>query len=154
MNKLFLLLSLLGLLGCQSEEQPLDVAARASGKYIVQYYNVFGDTLYSLRGINKIGVSDFYVVVDRKGPDSVRIGTFYTRKGLPVRFLKDVRVSETNGKFQLSANNYVSSGYQGIIEGNTLNEQSVSAGLLIPLVDSSKSTYMPSPAGIIISAKK
>ncbi|GAB3806642.1 hypothetical protein GCM10028819_42410 [Spirosoma humi] len=154
MNKLFLVLPLLGLFSCKSDDQPADVAARASGKYIVQVYSVFGDTVYSTSGINKIGVSDFYIVVDRKGPDSVRVGTFYTRKRLPVRFLKDVRVTETNGKFQLSATNYVASGYQGIIEGNTFKERSINAGLLIPLVDSLKSTYVPSPAGIVISAQK
>ncbi|GAB3715693.1 hypothetical protein GCM10027592_56340 [Spirosoma flavus] len=154
MNKLFLILPLLGLFSCKSEDQPTDVTARASGKYIVQSYTVFGDTMYSTRGVNKIGVSDFYIVVDRKGPDSVRVGTFYTRKSLPVRFIKDVRVTEASGRLQLSAINYVASGYQGIIEGNTFTERSVSAGLLIPLADSSKSTYVPSPAGIIISAQK
>lgn len=133
---------------------PNDVAARASGRYTVQSYIVFGDTMYAINRINKIGVSDFYVLVDRKGPDSVRVGTFYTRKSLPVRFLKDVRVVETKGTFQLSANNYVPSGYEGKIDGNSFYERSTGGGLFIPPVDSSKSVYTSTSAGIVLSAQK
>ncbi|RYF75992.1 MAG: hypothetical protein EOO39_06170 [Cytophagaceae bacterium] len=155
MQKLLLFLSLLSFISCQqNQDMPNDVAARASGRYTVQSYIVFGDTMYAINRINKIGVSDFYVIVDRKGPDSVRVGTFYTRKSLPIRFLKDVRVVETKGTFQLSANNYVPSGYEGKIDGNSFYERSVGGGLFIPPVDSSKNVYTSTSTGIVLTAQK
>ncbi len=155
MQKLLLCLTLLSFVSCQqNQDTPKDVAARASGRFTVQSYVVFGDTMYAINRINKIGVSDFYVIVDRKGPDSVRVGTFYTRKSLPVRFLKDVRVVETKGAFQLSASNYVPANYEGKIDGNSFYERSVGGGLYIPPVDSSKSVYTSTSAGIVLSAQK
>lgn len=50
MNKLLLLLVLIGLVSCQPKDQPSDVAARASGAYAVRSFVVDGDTLYSTSG--------------------------------------------------------------------------------------------------------
>ena len=159
MNKLLLLLSFTGLVSCQPKDQPVDAAARASGKYTVQSYVVFGDTLYTINGINKIGVSDFYIVVGRRGPDSAQVSSVYMKNGSPGRivFIKEVGVSETNGTFQLSFGTNTTSGlkYESRIDGNVFRERTEGGGLLIPPVSGSLiSTNDPALKDIIISAKK
>lgn len=155
MNKLLLVLSFTGLIGCQSKDQPSDVAARASGKFIVQSYVVNGDTLYSSKGVNKIGVSDFYIIVDHKGPDSVRVGSFYTKTGfVPTAALRDVGVSETNGTFQLTAKTEPLSTYEGRIEGNTFYERSVGSAIMVWLTDSPTVPTSSIVKGVVITALK
>ena len=155
MKKLLLFLSFIGLVSFQPKDQPSDVAARAAGKYIVQAYVVNGDTLYTSKGINKIGVSDFYVIVDRKGPDSVRVGCFYTKSGfVPASALRDVGVSETNGKFQLTTRTDPLSAYEGRIEGNTFYERSVGSAILVWLTDTPTVPSSSIVKGVIISAEK
>ena len=155
MNKLLFFLSFIGLVSCQGNDQPSDVAARASGKYIVQAYVVNGDTLYSPKGINKIDVRDFYVQVDRKEPDSVRVGVFYTKNGFnPTIALRDVGVSETNGTFQLTAKTDPLSAYEGRIEGNTFYERSVGSAIMVWLTDSPTVPTSSIVKGVVISAQK
>ncbi|CAN5501481.1 hypothetical protein BH09BAC4_BH09BAC4_18190 [soil metagenome] len=155
MNKLILFLSFIGLVSCQADNQPSDVAARASGKFVVKYYVVNGDTLYSAKGVNKIDVSDFYVQVDRKEADSVRVGIFYTKNGFnPTMALRDVGVSETNGKFQLSARTEPLSTYEGRIEGNTFYEHTEGSAIMVWLTDSPPVPISSIVKGVVISAQK
>lgn len=155
MNKLLLFLSFIGLVSCQSNDQPSDVAARASGKFIVQAYVVNGDTLYTSKGINKIGVSDFYIQVDRKVPDSVRVGIFYTKNGFnPTIAIRDVGVSETNGTFQLTTKTDPLSAYEGRIEGNTFFERTVGSAILVWLADSPTVPSSSIVKGVVITAQK
>lgn len=159
MNKLLLLLSFIGLLSCQPEDQPNDVAARASGRFAVQSYVVNGDTLYTSTGVNKINVREFYIVVDRKTPDSVRVGSVYIKigEGGSHTHIKDVGVRETNGTFQLSYLPTVSSDYESSIDGNAFYERSGlgKGGIIIlspPYI--LKSPTNPALEGVFISAKK
>ena len=159
MNKLLLLVSFICLVGCEPEEQPNDVTARASGRYAVQFYVLNGDTLYTSKGINKIGVSEFYIVVDRKTPDSVRVASVYKKigDGGSVTHLKDVGVSELNGTFQLSAPTFSPSTYESRIEENTFYERTTRGGPSVFVLPPSFSLISPTnPAleGVIISAQK
>lgn len=158
MKKLLLLLSFISLLSCQPKENvPTDVAARASGKYIVHDYVVYGDTLYSTKGINKIGVSEFYIVVDRKKPDSVRVGSIYRKNGDPgvTVLIKDVGVQETNGTFQLTVQTIAPASYESRITENVFYERSVRTGsIVLPPSYVLKSPANPALAGVIISARK
>jgi hypothetical protein len=134
------------------------VAARASGRYTVQFYVLNGDTLYTSKGINKIGVSEFYVVVDRKGPDSVRVGSIYKKIGDAGSFnhIKDVGVSETNGTFQLSVL-VGSSTYESRIEGSNFYERTTRGGpgvFIFPPSYLFTSPVNPALEGVVISAKK
>ncbi len=101
------------------------MAARASGRFAVQFYVVNGDILYTNTGINKINVSEFYILIDRKKPDSVRVGSVYKATGdLGSQiYIKDVGVRETSGTFQLMAPPTVSSDYESSIDGNTFYER-------------------------------
>ena len=158
MKKLILLLSVLGFLSCQRKEDiPNDVAARASGQYAVQSYVVNGDTLYTSKGINKIGVSEFYIVVDRKKPDSVRVGSFYKKTGEAglISITKDVGVSETNGTFQLSSRISAPAIYESRITDNAFYERTVGNGVFVlPPAYVLKTPPNPALEGIIISAQK
>ena len=160
MNKLLLFLSFIGLLSCQPEDQPTDVAARASGRFAVQSYVVNGDTLYTSSGINKIGVSEFFIAVDRKKPDSVRVGSVYKKIGDAgsIDFAKVVGVRETNGTFQLVAPSTVSSAYESSIDGNSFYERTSlgKGGGIIVLAPSYvlKKPIDPAQEGVFISAKK
>ncbi|GAB3755970.1 hypothetical protein GCM10028817_25030 [Spirosoma pomorum] len=138
---------------------PNDVAARASGRYTVLTYCINGDTLYSSKGVNKISVSEFYIVVDRKKSDSVRVGSAYKRNGdVGVAIhIKDVGVSESNGVFQLSAGSRAPALYESKITANTFYERSVNGApgvVVVPLGYSFKTPSNPSQEGIIISAQK
>ena len=156
MNKLLLLLPFIGLVGCQQPEQPTDVAARASGRFAVQSYAFNGDTLYSSGGINKLGVSDLYIVVDRKGPDSVRVGGFAVKNGGTSRFLRDVGVQESNGTFRLTQSNSTTMTYDSRIEGDRFYERSTGGGWLeLPSPSYTvKTPADPAQKGIIILAQK
>ncbi len=158
MNKL-IILSFIGLVSCQPDDLPNDVAARAAGRFAVQSYVVNGDTLYTSMGINKIGVSEFYIIVDRKKPDSVRVGSAYKKIGDAgiVMSIKDVGVSETNGTFQLTAPPTVSSDYESSIDGNTFYEHTGlgNGGVIVfPLSYVLKKPNDPALEGVFISAKK
>ena len=158
MNKLLILLAFSGLFGCQPKEQPSDVAARASGRYPVNFYVVDRDTLLSSTGINKLGLTNYYIEVSRVGPDSVRVMTNYTKNGLSCGMGKDVRIREVNGVFQLSANVNAPSVYEGRIEGQTFYERTV--GMNVDslnnrwLIDSLKSPYKVPFRETTLSARK
>lgn len=160
MNKLLLFLSFIGLLSCQPDDQPTDVAARASGRFAVQTYILNGDTLYTSAGVNKINVSEFYIIVDRKKPDSVRIGSAYRKIGDAgvVMSIKDVGVSETNGTFQLSAPPTVSLDYESRIDGNAFYERTglgKGGGIIIlPPSYVYRKPANPALEGVVITAKK
>lgn len=160
MTKLFLPLLFLSFLACEPKENvPNDVAARASGRFAVQTYILNGDTLYTSKGINKIGVSEFYIIVDRKKSDSVRVGSVYKKTGDPgsITHIKDVGVSESNGVFQLSAELRTPSLYESTITANTFYERSVKGGpgvLVVPAGYSLKTPNDPTQEGVIISAQK
>lgn len=159
MKNFLLLLPFLGLWGCEQTEKPTDVAARASGRFAVQSYVVNGDTLYTSRGVNKIGVSEFYIIVDRKKPDSVRVGSVYKQTGAAGSFthIKDVGVSETSVGFQLSAQTGAVSIYECRIEGNTFYERAVRGGpgvLVVPPSYVFKRPTDPALEGIVITAQR
>lgn len=158
MNKLLLLLPFIGLFSCQPKENlPTDVAARASGRYAVQYYVLNGDTLYTSKGINRIGVSEFCIVVDRKGPDSVRVGSVYKDKAGSFNHIKDVGVREMNGTFQLSAPTAAPAFYESRIEGNAFYERTARGGpslFVLPPSYSLNSPANPALEGVSISAQK
>jgi hypothetical protein len=160
MAKLLLPLVLLSCLACQPKESvPNDVAARASGRFEVQTYVINGDTLYSNQGVNKIGVSEFYVLVDRKKSDSVRVGVVHKKIGDAgvTTHIKDVGVSERNGVFQLSAGYRTPAFYESEITTTTFFERSVNSGssiFIVPLGYSIKKPNDPAQEGIIISARK
>lgn len=157
MNKLLSLLSFVGLIGCQPKDQPGDVAARASGRYPVNFYVVDRDTLLS-SGINKLGLTNYHIEVSRVGPNSVRVMTNYTKNGLSCGVGKDVRIEEVNGIFRLSASLNAPSIYEGKIEGGVFYERTV--GMNVDslnsrwLIDSLKSPYSPLLRETIISAQK
>ncbi|QDK81016.1 hypothetical protein EXU85_21325 [Spirosoma sp. KCTC 42546] len=160
MGKLLLLLCFSGFLSCQPKDTtPNDVAARAAGKYVIQSYVLNGDTLYTSKGINKLGVSEFYIIVDRKGPDSVRIGSVYKTIGEAGSqiHIKDVGVSETNGSFQLTAATSAPQLYECRIEGNAFYERSVRGGpgiFVVPPGYTLKTPADPALEGVIIAARK
>ena len=160
MVKLLLPLMLLSFLACQPKESvPNDVAARASGRYTVQTYILNGDTLYSAEGVNKIGVSEFYIIVSRKNSDSLRVGSVYKKMGDigSITFIKDVGVSESNGVFQLSTKIKSPALYESRITTNTFYERSVKGGpgvVVIPTGYSFKTPSDPTQEGVIISAQK
>lgn len=158
MHKLLGLLLLGSLSSCEPADQFNDVAARASGRYAIQSYVLNGDTLYKSRGVNKLGVSEFYVVVDRKGPDSVRVGSVYktsSETGSHTH-IKDVGVSETNGVFTLTS--AISTKlYEGRIEGDVFYEKSLWGGpsiFVLPPAYTVESPADPTTEGIRITAKK
>lgn len=157
MNKLLILLSLGFLLSCEGEDQPNDVAARASGRYAVQSYVLNGDTLYTSKGVNKVGVSEFYIVVDRKNPDTVQVRSVYRDKLGSVNHIKDVSVSEMNGTFRLSASTAVPQFYESRIEGNAFYERAARGGpgvFILPLSYSLKPPVDPALEGTIIVAER
>ena len=166
MNKLRLLLPLIGLLSCQPEDQPSDTAARASGNYAIQSYVVNGDTVYSTSGKNKLGVRDFYIRVGRKASDTVAVE--YTQNwstlpvanfsSIPVTGARIVYIEEKGGKFQLASYAKAPFVYESSIDGNRFYERTV--GYNIDSLearwrfDSLKSPYIPPLREIIISAQK
>ncbi|AKD54590.1 hypothetical protein [Spirosoma radiotolerans] len=166
MNKLFLLLALTGLFSCQPEDQPADVAARASGAYVIQSYVVNGDTVYSTSGINKLGVSNFSIRVGRKASDTVAVEYAQNRSTLPVANFSNIPVTgtrivyieEKGGKFQLSSYEKAPFVYESSIDGNRFYERTV--GYNVDSLearwrfDSLKSPYTPPLREIIISAQK
>jgi hypothetical protein len=160
MAKLLVPLLFLSLLACQPKESvPTDVAARASGRYTVQTYSINGDTLYSSKGVNKIGVSEFYLIVDREKSDSVRVGSVYKKNGDAgvTIHTKDVGVSESNGVFQLATGSRAPARYEGSITTNTFYERSVNGApgvVVVPPGYSFKTPGNPSQEGVIISALK
>lgn len=158
MNKLLSLLLLGFLASCERKNPIDDTAARASGRYAIQSYVVNGDTLYKSRGINRLGASEFYVIIDRKGPDSVRIGSVYKTTGdmRSQTHIKDAGISETNGVFTLKS--AVSTQlYEGRIEGGTFFEKSAWGGpsiFVIPPSYTFESSTNPALQGISITAQK
>ena len=158
MKKLLLSVSFLGGLSCQPEEEPFtDVAARAAGQYQIQAYVLNGDTLYTSTGVNKIGVSEFYIVLGRIKPDSVRISTVYRKQGEPgiINLLKTAGVREVNGTFQLSTYSGTSSRYEGRIQGASLYERTLGGGpVVVPTTYTWQKPNDPALEGIIISAQK
>lgn len=160
MNKLFTFLLVGSLFSCERTEQPNDVAARASGRYAIQSYTLNGYTLYTSKGVNKLSFSEFYIIVDRKGPDSVRIGSVYKKigNGGSHTHIKDVGVVETNGTFQLTAATATPQLYESRIEGNAFYEKAVRGGPSIFVLPSSsysiKAPTDPTLEGIIITARK
>lgn len=160
MIKLLLPLVVLSFIACQHKESiPNDAAARASGRYIVQTYIVNGDTLYSSKGVNRIGVSVFYILVDRKKSDSVRVGSVYKKNGDAgsITHIKDVGVSENNGVFQLSAELRTPELYESKITNNSFYERSAKGGpsvVVIPPGYSFKKSDDPAQEGVVISAQR
>ena len=160
MTKLLLPLLSLIFLACQPNETVYtDMAARASGRYIVQSYVINGDTLYSNKGINKIGISEFYIIVDRKESDSVRVGSAYKKIGDAgvITHIKDLGISETNGVFQLSAGLTGPALYESKIAADSFYERSVNGApgvVVVPIGYSFKTPNNPSQEGVIISAQK
>lgn len=166
MNKLLLLSSLIGLFGCQPEDQPSDAAARASGTYAIQSYVVNGDTVYSTSGINKLGVSDFSIRVGRKTSDTVAVEYAQNRSTLPVANFTNIPVTgarivyieEKGGRFQLASYANAPFVYESSIDGNRFYERTV--GYDVDSLearwrfDSLKSPYTPPLREIIISAQK
>ena len=161
MNKLFVLSALASFLSlsCERDDLPNDVAARASGTYVIESYVVNGDTLYSTQGINRLSFSEFYIIVERKGPDSVRIGSVYqTMNGVGSHtYIKDVGISEINGMAHLSATTVSPQVYEGRIEGNTFYERAAKGWpslLVLPPSYSVKPAVNPNLEGVIITARK
>ena len=166
MRMLLIPLYLVVLLGCQPKNEPLDVAARVSGAYAVQAYVIDGDTLYSSRGINKLGVTNFFVGVSRRTADTVAISypqnipnSFVVNLGtVPIGGIRIVTISEVSGKFQLSDGTKSPFVYESSIDGNRLYERTI--GYNIDSLearfrfDSLKSPYNPPLREIIISAQK
>lgn len=158
MKKLLLSVCFLGCLACQPKEEVFtDLAARAAGQYQIQAYVLNGDTLYTSKGVNKIGVSEFYIVLSRIKPDSVRLATVYRKQGeiARINLLKTVGVREINGTFQLSTNTATSSGYEGRIQGASLYERTLGGGaVVVPTPYTWRKANDPALDGIIISAQK
>jgi hypothetical protein len=157
MKSLILLLPFLVFFACKPREIPNDVAARASGKYIVQSYTVNGDTLYTSNGINKIGIKEFYISVGRTKPDSLQVVTFCKNNGdTGASLFKYVGVSEVNGGFRLTAPT-TSSAYESSITDNVFYERMAIGGgayLMVLPGYSLKSPNSPAVEGVIISAEK
>ena len=158
MKKLLLSVSFLGCLACQPKEEVFtDPAARAAGQYQIQAYVINGDTLYTNTGVNKIGVSEFSIVLGRIKPDSVRLATVYRKQGEPgrINLLKTVAINEVNGTFQLSTNTITSSRYEGRIQGASLYERTLGGGaVVVPATYTWRKPNDPALEGIIISAQK
>ncbi|GAB2772899.1 hypothetical protein GCM10027275_14810 [Rhabdobacter roseus] len=157
--KKLLLLSIISLcLGCKREEGPVDTAARAAGKYLVEYYVVDQDTLWSARGINKLGLSDFHIEVSRVSADSVLITHRSVRNGSSSGFGVYSRIQEVDGIFQLA--NKINSHYlhESTIAGGVFYERSVNmnADSLLKRweYDSLKSPYEIPLREVILSARK
>ena len=160
MKKMLLLLSLLSVVACKPKEDiPNDAGARASGRYIVLSYSINGDTLYTNKGVNKIGVSSFYITVSRRKADSVQVLSTY-RKIIDdgsINHIKYATVNEANGILHLSLSDLPLSIYESRIEGDTLYEKTALGGPGIGIVPPGYSLKNPSdPAlkGILILAKR
>ena len=158
MKKIFLLLAFIGLIGCQPKNEPSDVATRASGRYSVQYYVVDGDTLLSTKGINKLGLSSYYIDISRVGPDSVSVINYSTKNGSDCGIGGFAHVVEVNGKFQLSANVGSRDVYESSIRDGLFYQRTV--GMNVDSlkkhwdIDSLKVPYNVPNREVIISAKK
>lgn len=153
-------------LGCQPENEPSDVANRASGTYAVQFYVEDGDTLYSTSGKNKLGVNNFYIGISRKSSDTVavsyarNIGSLYVGNPnkLPLGGARIVRIDEVNGNFRLSNGTRAPFIYESTINGTRFYERTT--GYNVDSLearwrfDSLKSPYNPPIKEIIISAQK
>jgi hypothetical protein len=166
MNKLLLLLLLIGLVSCQPKDQPSDVAARASGAYAVRSFVVDGDTLYSTSGKNKLGISNFYIGISRKASDTVAVSyaknvpnSFVLDIGIvPVGGIRIVSIAEVSGKFRLFNGTKAPFVYESSIDGNRFYERTIGYNmdsLAVRLgLDSLRSPYTPPLREIIISAEK
>lgn len=166
MRKLLISLCFVGLLGCQPENEPTDVAARASGVYAVKSFVVDGDTLYSINGKNKLAIKNFYVGVSRKAADTVAVSypqnipnSFVLNLGtLPVGGIRIVNISDVSGKFQLSNGTKAPFAYESSIDGNKFYERTIGYNIdsleARWRLDSLKSPYKPLLREIIISAQR
>ncbi len=166
MRRILLLLAFTSFFGCQPKNEPSDVAARASGTYTVQLYVVDGDTLYSTSSKNKLGVSSFYIGVNRKASDTVIVSygrnasSLYVSNpnNLPLSGERVVRVDEMNGNFRLSNGTRPPFVYESTIEGNRFYERTTGYNVdsleARWRLDSLKSPYNPPIREIIISAQK
>ncbi len=158
MKSLLFLLASVGLLNCQSKDDPTDTAARASGRYIVQVYRVDGDTLLSTKGINKLGVSNYYIEVSRLAADSVQVMNFYSKNGSQCGIGSNAHIQDVNGTFQLSASVNAPSMYQSTIQNGVFYQRTV--GMNVDSLnarwqlDSLKSSYKVPYREVIISAQK
>jgi hypothetical protein len=83
MMKLLIPVLLLFLAACDQNHLIDDEAARLRGDYLVQSYVINQDTLFAAGKINKIGVTDFKVIVSRKTADSLSIGYSWTMNQKP-----------------------------------------------------------------------
>lgn len=142
-SRLFLLVALISLLSCQSDDKFTGVAAGASGRYVVTAYIVSGDTLFSIRpgstgytpGINKIGVANFTIAIDVTGSDQLTIRTDYWRNGVRSSSSKEVLVRLTGYEYQFSLlETNASLTYEGSVgRFSGLFSERTAGGLLIPL---------------------
>ncbi|MBO0932941.1 hypothetical protein [Fibrella aquatilis] len=126
MKKLSFVCLVISVFGCQHKnEEPLDVAGRASGIYNVKTYVVDGDTVFSQGGKNKPGIRAYRVEIGRKAADSVGIVTVYVRDGSSLGAGKYVAVKETNSRFQFSDRNATLTVYESYVDGTTFYERTV-----------------------------
>ena len=166
MRRLLIPLFFVGLFSCQPEDEPSDVAARASGSYAIQSYVVNGDTVYSASGKNKLGVSNFSIRVGRKASDTVAVEYAQNRSTLPLANFSNIPVTgarivyieQKGSKFQLASYAKAPFVYESSIDGNRFYERTV--GYNVDSLearwrfDSLKSPYTPPLREIIISAEK
>lgn len=160
MQKIFSLFLLCGILsGCEPDNTPTDVPARASGKYIVQYYAINGDTLYAGKTVNKLGLREFYILVDRKSSDSVRVGSTYKTldQAGSHTHVKYAAIAENKGTFLFSVSTASTQAYESRIVGNTFYERTALGGPALVVIPPAYELKMPvdsSTAGITIVAVK
>ena len=168
MNKLYLLLLSIGSFGCQPNDQlPTDTAARAAGAYAIQSYVVDGDTLYSAKGINKLGLTNFYIGLSRQSADTVLIsyaqnlGTvaIANLSKTPLGVSRRAHVADINGKFVIvGGDNRVPFVYESSIDGGRFYERTVGYNVdsleARWRLDSLKTPYSPPLKSVVITAQK
>ena len=158
MKKILWLSVILLCLGCQREEGPVDTAARAAGKYLVEYYIVDQDTLWSARGINKLGVSDFHIEISRVSADSVLITHRSVRNGSSSGFSVYSRIEVVDGVFRLANHQNPPYLHESTIAGGVFYERSVNMNVDSLMkrweYDSLKSPYEIPLREVVLSARK
>lgn len=158
--KYSVLFSLLAVLfSCDSTELPDDAAARATGEYQVRSYVINGDTLYSVGGIDKIGLSKFYISVGRKTADSLNVRIAVQKKGDAgqIVFTRPVGFREAGGTYELYLAKTTPDVYQSTISSGVFEEKTALGGiayLILPPSYSLQEPHDPALKGVRISAKK
>jgi hypothetical protein len=158
MMKLLIPVLLLFLASCDQSHLIDDEAARLRGDYLVQSYVINQDTLFAAGKINKIGVTDFKVIVSRKTADSLSIGYSWTMNQKPgALHIRQLHLTGGNGQYKLSMPSTAPFFYEGSISADIYSERTSLAGLgfvLLPENYPLEGTSDPGKGSVTIIAKR